>query len=1455
MGLLLLRPTAKAFFHEPVKGCEGNSSHTFFYIHAKWEDSAAPNKKDIIKKKDLIMKRVFLFLICLFTALIAVAQEYYREGEVIVKFKSQAGIITVQAGTSAGRSKIPPVKSKAVSNVLQQLGASEVKPLMPLTGVPSTRANVRGRSNNKVEQKDLSQLCLLKFDKNKGTVEDVIKMLKQLDDVEYAEPNFIVRALGESPKVSPSLPLHNMNLLGEAQSYNDPGYSEQWGLEAINMPALWEKPNIHSRRPVIAILDTGVDINHPDLADNIWTNEAEQGNDEDGNGYVGDFHGWSFIAVPDISDPNNHGTHCAGIAAAVGGNGEGIVGANPDALIMPVKVLYESGEGDVSDIIQGIDYAIANGADVLSMSYGYACPYGPSEAERDALLEASHSAILVAAAGNNGVCMNPGHQGLHSNPEVTPAPCYPAAFTFVIGVQASTKEGGLASFSNFDCGITPPVTIPPGTEPLSYELIAPGDSIISTVSGGGYELMSGTSMACPLVAGAISSLIQKRNFNSNQELLTTLAVASQGGNIDMSAAYDLTELPQHQINEVFTDNVDGVDVTFKVKSVTTVQVGDGENAAVGQGVTNLVIPEQVNGFTVTSVGRRAFSWTDIENVTLPNTLIYLDNEAFSVAEHLNAIDIPRNVVEIGGSAFACCGIKELYIPETVRSIGGGAFSSCANLNSIIIDEKNPRYDSRNNCNAIIETATKTLTVGTSAIPEGVECIGSSAFANRPMETIVIPNTVKIISVGAFAYCENLKEINIPESVTTIDVAAFEGCIGLTSVYIPKSVTYMWTPFIACDNLTSFVIDPENPVYDSRDNCNAIIRTSTNSLLWGFNCTRIPDGITSIGTEGASSFARCNKLDSVTITKDITYIGPGIFISCDNLNSIVVVDENPVYDSRENCNAIIETATNTLIFGNHASTIPSSVKTIGYIAFSGTFFDNQHIVFPEGLEKICCCAYSYFYNTILSIPSTIKEIESDAFRVYDEGMISEVYCYRKTPLTISNYVFRAVSTATLHVPKGQKAAYENARGWKDFGTIVEMDVEGADPPIKIEPIVESEETAFGSEKSFINEETDLTNVVIDNAYYVMDAGKGNGFNGEVQALVLNSTTTEKQMSIVQESEVGDEAIQKNYSGIIFEVQAGSGTITIDAQTFGTHMLNVQVGRDEPQVITNIERSTVDVTYSVLEPTYVYIYASLGKKDAANALRALHVGENVALLYGYKVFLDKADLMGDVNGDGMVDVVDAVATINSIMGNQSSTFHSAAADYNVDGVVDVFDVMNIINNALNNKTKANGKVMALGNKEERADATATSDGVLFGINNVNRFTAFQFDVEVADGMELTNVRLTANTTHHSLHYVKNGKNIYRVVGISMDNSILTSEESGLVKLSFSKGGNVRISNIFFVSPQEEKVCFASCNAIVTGISSIEREEVERVFDLFGRNVDFDHARQTKGIYIINNKKVVK
>jgi subtilisin family serine protease len=263
---------------------------------------------------------------------------------------------------------------------------------------------------------------------------------------------------------------------------NDPDYSLQYGSSFLSLPAAWDKTT-GSTNLVAVVIDTGIQLNHPDLAANIWTNPAEiAGNslDDDGNGYIDDIHGINTITgngAPD--DDNGHGTHCAGILGAKGNNSAGIAGVSWNAKIVAAKFLDSSGSGYTSDAIEAIYYAIAlkqagNNVVVTNNSWGGG---GYSAALYTAIQQATAAEILfVAAAGNDTL-----------NTDVYPS--YPASYNLdgIISVASSNSSGNLSYFSNF------------GT--TSVDIAAPGSLIRSCVPTNSYASYSGTSMAAPQVTG------------------------------------------------------------------------------------------------------------------------------------------------------------------------------------------------------------------------------------------------------------------------------------------------------------------------------------------------------------------------------------------------------------------------------------------------------------------------------------------------------------------------------------------------------------------------------------------------------------------------------------------------------------------------------------------------------------------------------------------------------------------------------------------------------------------------------------------------------------------------------------------------------------------------------------------------------------------------------------------
>ena len=511
----------------------------------------------------------------------------YVANEVIVKFKHSS---PVRIKRNEKTRRFISSNVTEVDMVLDSLGMMNIDDLMPLTGAQVSKKQLSVRGVRLAPDQNLSKLCNITFDTTKvKTVDDAIMMLERLPEVEYAEPNYIVRIMSSS--ASDTIYTHT-----DSATYTaEPLYSQQWGLSKINLPWLWKQPK-SKKRPVIAILDTGVEIDHPDLAGNIWNNEAEingvGGQDDDANGFFDDIHGYDFVnSTGVIGDRNGHGTHCAGIAAAVGNNGIGITGANPDALIMPIQVMDKSGKGNIATIIKGIDYANANGADILSMSIG-SCGY--SSAEEEALLKAFYNGkYLVAAAGNgsgdiysSGVCESK-HQ-------------FPGAFKFVIGVMATSQSGVKAGFSNYDSdGPHYSEFDPEGPaffgDYYNYDISAPGQDIMSTFLGGTYREMSGTSMATPMLAGALSRLLQCRTFSSQencQGLLIQTRDTVSYNNIDVKAAMEFDELA-----------VDPVLVVTHYHIVDTMAGGNGDGL-INPGETIEIYPTvqciygQANGISV-----------------------------------------------------------------------------------------------------------------------------------------------------------------------------------------------------------------------------------------------------------------------------------------------------------------------------------------------------------------------------------------------------------------------------------------------------------------------------------------------------------------------------------------------------------------------------------------------------------------------------------------------------------------------------------------------------------------------------------------------------------------------------------------------------------------------------------------------------------------------------------------
>ena len=408
----------------------------------------------------------------------------------------------------------------------------------------------------------------------------------------------------------------------------------------------------------------------------------------------------------------------------------------------------------------------------------------------------------------------------------------------------------------------------------------------------------------------------------------------------------------------------------------------------------------INGNEVTVTQKGNGSWYDTSAYTgiinIPETVTYdgvtyavtaIDASAFFGCSGLISVTVPNSVTKIGSNAFnSCSGLKTVTIGNGVSSIGNDAFAYCSGLMDMIVDSHNPKYDSRDGCNAIIMTARNSLLYG--------------------CQNTIIPNTVTKIENYAFNGCSTLKSVIIPSSVTSIGYGAFDGCSGVTSM----------------------IVDSDNSKYDSRDNCNAIIQTSTNTLVAGCQNTIIPNTVTKIRDY---AFEGCTSLTSMTIPNSVTSIGHSAFYGCSGLadltisNSLTRIQWGAFYG----CSSL------------KSVTIPNSVTFIEDCAFMHCRALSS-VEMSNSVRTIGESAFRYCNLLSVDIPQTVTKINDHAFGGCTN--LKDVYSYITdlSKVSVGASVWPGFdSNRTLHVPYRTAAAYQADEHWYPyFGQIVEMDSE-------------------------------------------------------------------------------------------------------------------------------------------------------------------------------------------------------------------------------------------------------------------------------------------------------------------------------------------------------------------------------------------------------------------------------
>jgi len=551
------------------------------------------------------------------------------------------------------------------------------------------------------------------------------------------------------------------------------------------------------------------------------------------------------------------------------------------------------------------------------------------------------------------------------------------------------------------------------------------------------------------------------------------------------------------------------------------------------------------------------------------------------------ITIPKTadgyrVVEIGNDAFfQCKSITAVDIPSSVFCIGSSAFSRCESLSQIIGLDNNVEY---------IGPSAFEGTIWNDNLPEGALYIGKVFVQYKGK----MPNNMTFkVDEGTKSICdyalswganEGLVELEIPASVTQIgDRRMYWN--EEENKYSGGANGGTLSPIKYCPNLKTIVIDIGNDFYDSRNNCNAIIETNTNALIAGCNTTVIPPTVKTICD---NAFYYLSDINSIRIPDQVEQIGGKAITGCSNLESVIIGErvkmigdirnknsggsnnrclkaisvhpDNPYFDSRENCNAVIEKATSCLRLGCSSTIIPSTVKEIGNGAFNANGSNDfpSTFIIPDNVEKINKFAF-YDQSNLenLVIGKGVNEIGSWAFGGHtDTNKLMIIYVLREFPFEIPDNVFvsNTYEKGTLYVPQGSSLNYKSTNGWKEFKNIVEFDA-----------------TTFNPSSLIV----DVTDIELNHTSLKMKINESMQLN----ATPKPDNATRKSVNWIS----SDEAIVSvNSSGVVTANAAGSASIYCMAVDNSGVVVTCTVDVEgNPTIVKNNsqEKGIVDIFYNL------------------------------------------------------------------------------------------------------------------------------------------------------------------------------------------------------------------------------------------------------------------------------------
>jgi hypothetical protein len=707
----------------------------------------------------------------------------------------------------------------------------------------------------------------------------------------------------------------------------------------------------------------------------------------------------------------------------------------------------------------------------------------------------------------------------------------------------------------------------------------------------------------------------------------------------------------------------------------------GKNAFENSKIPKIDLPEGLE-----TIGAYAFwNCSELDDFITPSSLKSFGRCAFMGCKSLSKINIPENVEELNEAFDGCNGIVQvdLHAKHLENEKEKGQLGSLYGLEKLVVgsqveilpyyvfsgsDEAKIVFEERNSDSKLFfgGLSCKELILPDCEIELGP---GALSGTNFPIEIL---GTVISIGDGALYGCTGLKSIRLSDKMIEIPEKAFYECSNLVSVKLPLNISSIGNSvFENCSSLASIDI-PES--------------VTTIGEYAFFDCKSLgeivfPSGITSIGK---NAFSRCESLSTVTIPNSITGELDYVFSGCTGLKNINFPEGikkiwSGMFSGCTGLVSLIIPSTVEIIedgaFGSCSALENIDLPGVEFIednAFYGCE-SLKSVSFSPNLISIGEWAFRDCYDLEkLTIPSLVEDIGSYAFT--NCYALTEVHSLIREPFEIAKSVFYnqedvmarkwVYTNAILYVPYGTKEKYEATPYWNEFKEIIEIPDDGLTP---------IEDDVNFSENGSIDEKTNLNGTVIDNIYYNISSDNG-GFDANDDCIVITKDTSDEQMKAIEGLDITDEELKQNFTGIIFKVPAGSGKVTVTAETTGNMTLKVKVGSGETLEMELSGKLKMKVPYVVSEESLVYIFA--GTTDE-NAARGVHKApeEKSLKIYGIEWTSSNEGKLkkGDVNGDSKVNGTDIQAVINVIVDED----YVEEADVNQDNKVNGTDIQEIIN----------------------------------------------------------------------------------------------------------------------------------------------------------------------------------